>query len=429
MAASWGYGQTGVTTIGFLRKIEASDPDKDNPLSGEFREPDEMSSFTLKEKYKGLIRQLPTKPFLDKLIDIYMTSFNHQYYIVDPSMFTNTLAEWRNIPFGVISASGPHALNPDLRVFPAMLFQMVATALLVLPEDGSETEFDSLKYAADMMWEDLAKDYSESAMAIVRLFGKKGLSITGVEAQFLRAVFSKYVANVTESWHMLAETIRDAQELGMHAEALDPKPEDDSLASVLENQWMIQRRRKLYMCMVGWDVNTCLLLGRPSIINADEKLPPLPLDVSVPRDIRSTPLIPRDDDREPPTPIVNGMWLYRLSSNLREVLKLDSDGPFPKDWTKVDALHQSILSLHERQPAIYRIVNPDTRWDELPETQWIKGTRYYMAQIHQFTIMCLHRRYMFYRRESREETLRASLTILKLHKGYFENVPSISWKK
>jgi len=41
----------------------------------------------------------------------------------------------------------------------------------------------------------------------------------------------------------------------MHRDSLDPKPRDDSLESVLENQWHIQRRRKMYMMLVIWCVD------------------------------------------------------------------------------------------------------------------------------------------------------------------------------
>ena len=53
---------------------------------------------------------------------------------------------------------------------------------------------------------------------------------------------------------MIGVATRDAQELGMHRDSLDPKPKDDSVESILENQWHIQRRRKVYMTLVIWCV-------------------------------------------------------------------------------------------------------------------------------------------------------------------------------
>jgi hypothetical protein len=51
---------------------------------------------------------------------------------------------------------------------------------------------------------------------------------------------------------MIAVAIREAQELGMHSDSLDPRPEDDSVESILENQWLVQRRRTLYSVLVIW---------------------------------------------------------------------------------------------------------------------------------------------------------------------------------
>lgn len=202
MAATWGYSQTGTSTISFLKRIETADVDDDG---GSEEAPSRMypnggrqDSFVIKEKYKGLIRQLPAKVYIDKLIDIFMAEFNWQYYMVDPNIFYAQLDEWHNLPFSVLSSSGPQALSPDLKVFPAVLFHIIATALLSLPE-GPDPVFDALKYAGNMTFEDLAADYSESGSAIVNLFGKKSLSLTTVLAEFLRASFLKFTGNVTES--------------------------------------------------------------------------------------------------------------------------------------------------------------------------------------------------------------------------------------
>ncbi|KAI7976266.1 hypothetical protein EIK77_010739 [Talaromyces pinophilus] len=155
-------------------------------------------SLGILNKYKDLIRQLPAKVFIDKLVAIFMREFNWQYYVVDPDVFYTQLREWNSLPFSIYSTEGWHRTSPDLRVFPAVLFHMVATALLLL-SDEEETEFATLKYAATMTFEDLARDFSASGADIVGLFGKKVLSFTTVQAEFLRASFLKYTANVAES--------------------------------------------------------------------------------------------------------------------------------------------------------------------------------------------------------------------------------------
>ena len=195
--ANFGYSQTGASTLGFLRKIEGAHPSE--PLSklahGMGQHGDHLN---VRERYKSLIRQLPARTYIDRLVDVYFVGINWQYYNLERDVFAKQLAEWHSLPFNVLTNGGPQALPPDLRAFPALLFQVLATALLVLPS-GLEPTFDPLKYAGNMTFEDLAVDYSESGVAILSLLGKRQMSVTTVLADFCRAAFLKYVALVTEA--------------------------------------------------------------------------------------------------------------------------------------------------------------------------------------------------------------------------------------
>lgn len=196
--ANFGYSATGVSTLGFLRKIDGANPAE--PLSRLANDAGgtHADHLNMRERYKSLIRQLPARTYIDQLVEIYFHDFNWMYYGLDRDVFDRQLAEWFSLPFNLLTNGGPQALSPDLRSFPALLFQVLATALLVLPS-GPDPTFDSLKYAGNMTFEDLAMDYSESGVAILSLLGKRQMSITTVLAGFARASFLKYVALVTES--------------------------------------------------------------------------------------------------------------------------------------------------------------------------------------------------------------------------------------
>lgn len=198
--ADWGYAHNGASTMGILKRIE-SITDGEAVTS---RMPEESSrgspgkELALREKYKAIIRQLPARNYIEKLIEMYMHGFNWQYYPIDPDILYAQLETWNSLPFSVLSDVGPRGLESELRAFPALLFQVVATALLLLPEQPDST-FDSLKFAGDMRFEDLAVEYSESGQALLDLLGKSQLSLTTVQAQFLRASFQKFTAKVTDA--------------------------------------------------------------------------------------------------------------------------------------------------------------------------------------------------------------------------------------
>ncbi|KAK3944540.1 OMPdecase-domain-containing protein, partial [Diplogelasinospora grovesii] len=445
---NFGYSQTGASTLGFLQRIEsASSNHQESSASPMSRLPGQQNEggdhFTMRERYKSLIRQLPEKTFIDRLVDVFFVEINWQYYGLDRDVFDRQMAEWHALPFKLLNAGGPQALPPDLRAFPGLLFQVLAIALLVLPcgNTGSPTEharkngdpdFQKLKYARDMTFEDLAVDYSESGMAILSLLGKRQMSVTTVLAGFLRASFLKYVALVTEAWHAIGSTIRDAQEIGLHRDSLDPKPSDpDDAGAVLENQWEIQRRRKLWMILVGWDVHTGAVLGRPTTINytfgGPNHQPSLPIDAPIPKCRSKTPVTTREEDG-PPTPLTRALWAYQIMCPLRDILELEKEGPCPKDFSKVDQLHQRLLELEAQTPPYFRLENPDMRFDELPGCYWIPYVRATLPQLMAFNLMALHRPYIFTRRKSRTEALKASLDMLHSQRLHFQSLKPQQYK-
>jgi hypothetical protein len=202
-ATEWGYSNASTSTVGFLKSIEAADTEADaaGAASTFGLESQRGNSALVKEKFKSLIRQLPTRMYMDKLVHIFMTQLNWHYYMVDPAIFERQFAEWNSLPWKVLQA-GPMGLSPDLRVFPAVLFQMCATALLSLDE-RPDPDFDALKYAGNMTFEDLGIEYSEAGAAVVSLFGKKDLAVTTVQAELLRTSFLKFTKNVAESVSMV----------------------------------------------------------------------------------------------------------------------------------------------------------------------------------------------------------------------------------
>ncbi|KAI5923775.1 Orotidine 5'-phosphate decarboxylase [Camillea tinctor] len=413
-AADFGYSHNSVSTLGMLRKIEGTG----EPLAGMPTDATGDDSYSMRERYKALIRQLPPQTYVEKLADIYFHDINWQYFGIDEPMLRRLMDQWYNLPFNIISSSGPLALDPMLRAFPALLFQMLASALLYLPKESGEA-FESLKYTSNMTLDDLAFDYSESGVSILSLLGKRQMSIITVLAGWVRAAFLKYTGMVTEAWHQVGTCIRDAQEIGLHRDQMDPQPApDDTTEEALEKMWMGQARRTIWMILLGWDLHTGAVLGRP--ISVDYRLMnrSTPIDATIPRNPKRVPLVPRSED-DPPTPLTRSLWAWEIMKPLREVLDLEKEGPFPRDWSRVEKIHQDILETQSRTPPPFRLENPDTRFDHLPECWWLPYVRPNLPQLTAFNLMALHRPYVFTRESSRHEALKASLDMLEAQRQYF----------
>ncbi|KAH8677278.1 humps family-domain-containing protein [Xylariales sp. PMI_506] len=426
-AADFGYSQNGASTLGFLKKIEGVSGAGESLSSVAAGDAQEADHFGSRERYKSLVRHLPARTFVDKLVDRYFLDFNWMYYGVDESIFRDLLNQWYNLPFHVLSSAGPQGIDPSLRSYPALLFQILATALLSIPNENDES-FTSLKYAGSMTFEDLAMEYSETGVALLTLLGKRHMTVSTVLAGWVRASFLKYTGQVTEAWHQIGTAIRDAQEIGLHRDQFDPQPKpDDSTEAALEAMWAAEDRRRIWYVLIAWDLHTGAVLGRPTSVDIRTLKRTAPVDVIIPKDRRKTPIIPRGEN-DPPSPLTRSLWAFQIMRPLRDILDLEKEGPFPKDFSKVEKLHQELLDLRERTPPEFRLENPDTRYDDLPGMFWLPQVRPSLPQIMSFNFMALHRPYIFTRASSRHEALKASLDMLEAQRVQFKGITPQQYK-
>lgn len=157
----------------------------------------------LRRRYKDLVRQLPTGPVVDHLVEVYFRDINWQYYQLDHCDFLRQLREWRRAPLYVFSTAGPAALPHEMRAFPALLFMVLANALIVVPDEAGGP-FEALKYTAAMTLQELAEDYCESGEAVLALLGRGDVSVTGVQTGLLRAMFFKTCLRIVDAVCLLS---------------------------------------------------------------------------------------------------------------------------------------------------------------------------------------------------------------------------------
>lgn len=377
------------------------------------------------DRYKALIRQLPPWQYVDRLVDTFFRDFNWNYYALDEDIFRKQMTDWKDVSTGHFGAlQAPHQLSPDLRAFPALLFEVLALGLLMLPPGEPTAFFEAIKHpASSTTLENVAMTYSETSMGLLALLGKRQMSLTTVSAAFLRAAFLKYVALITEAWHAVGSAIRDAQEIGLHTSSMDPKPWTQSAEAVLENQWEIQRRRRMWMTLVSWDVQMGVVLGRPTTVDLLLDVV-LPVDCILPTSLaeRATMSVQPRGENDPPTPLSRAIWAFGAITPLRAILELEKQGPVPRDFAAVDRLHDELIQVQEAIPPYFRLENPDTRFDELSECYWLPAIRVTVPQVTIFNRIALHRHYIFTRARSRLEAVRACLAMLSIQRVHFSQL-------
>ena len=411
------------TTLGIFRKIENYDAEPSSMVSRYASS--RVDNSGIREKYKSLVRQLPSKPFVEKLLASFFREVNHQYASVDEGIFRDHLKNWNSLPFSTLN-KGPMELSGDLQFFPALLFQCLALALQFQPLEYDPC-LDSLKYAAGMSFDDLAGDYSDSGVSIMALLGKRHTTLVTVQAGFLRTAFLKNCGMVPESWHSLSQTIRDAQEIGLHKSVAERRKPDEKPGDVLEALWLEQLRRRVWLVISLWDIHMALVLGRPTTIDCRDGKPPFPIDAPIPKNRREVAPAPRTES-DPPTPLSVLLWTSELSAPLWDIFNLEKEDPHQNNFAKVEKMHVLISQISLHCPPYFREQNPDTTFDDHPDCYWLARARSNFQNNGAFTIMALHRPYIFTNSSSRTLALKAGLDILRAQRIFFNLLTSTHYK-
>ncbi|KAG9244365.1 fungal-specific transcription factor domain-containing protein [Calycina marina] len=412
------------TTMGVFNKIQSHDPGftVDPMITLPLQSVDNTS---IRDKYRTFIRLLPVKPIVDKLLETYFDECNTHYYPLDEGTFRELYVKWQNISHATLS-KGPQELPLDLQHFPALLFQVLALALQFQPPEY-DPSLDALKYLSGMSFDDVASEYSDSSLSIINLLGVRCNTLLKVQASFLRASFLKNCGMIPEAWHALSSTIRHAQDIGLHKPTSRHHKTNQSPEDVLEGLWHEQLRIRMWCILCIWDIHMASVLGRPTTIDQRDGRPTMPMDTPIPKSRRQVAPTPRDE-HDPPTPLSMLLWNAELAAPLWSISGLEKEDPHQNNLDKVEMMHSQILSISLHCPPWFRSENPDTTFDSHSHCQWLPRARPVFQNAAAFSIMALHRPYIFTSPLSRTRALHAALDILKAQRRLFYLIDSKDYK-
>ncbi|KAF2013336.1 hypothetical protein BU24DRAFT_349594 [Aaosphaeria arxii CBS 175.79] len=396
-------------TLGLVQRVETTSPSTSSRLSTL----NSKQQTALDHKYRSLVRQLPSKEHIDILVQHFFSDINWHYDVIDEITFRQQLENWRSIPYSAHS-NAISVLPADVLAFPSLLFQLMAHALLHQPvADGTCSRLESLKYASEMTFVDLACDFSEAGFSTLETIGKNEVTVVAVQSGILRASLLKNTGNVIEAWHVLGTAIRDAQEIGLHAESTSQTP-----SASIDAQWDKEMRRKIWFVLHNWDIHMAVVLGRPiTTMMATGNALDLPDDLAQ----RESGTLPRKrTSHDPPTPssIIHIGYdvAYRY---FPQVHGLENRGARIEDYNIVRETHAAIVKNMDRVPLWCRHEDPDTQFDEFPSCHWLPAARQALTSGIYFVLLSLHRPYIFSVAESRTVALKAALNILTVQRRLF----------
>lgn len=393
-----GYAKSSTGTLGIIQRIEDLDRESTQQSSGQPPSGDMATA-----QYMALIRQLPPKRYTKTLVHFFFAELAWRYDIVDEEMFLNDLYTWEQVSYA--ARSRPFNLAPDVRYFPALLFQILAQSLLFQPAQHSNN-LDDLKHTPDMDLADLAAEFSDAGCQVGAIFGIRDVTFVKVQAGLLRACFQKTTGLVVEAWHTLGGAIRDAQELGLHR--LKASDEFKSVAGS-EQARQIRTGSKMWLILHLWDGHMAVVLGRPMATELNPDTVPFP---GLEANCRDTLC-----HVELTTPFDVILCGYHAAYKyFRDIQNLDKAAD--NAYEKVIALHSAISLNISCIPAWAR--SPRAHCDKghprLSSACEILATEIY------FTILALHRPFMFSHPWSRLEALKAAIRILDSQRRLFSSM-------
>ncbi|EEU39848.1 uncharacterized protein NECHADRAFT_79743 [Fusarium vanettenii 77-13-4] len=361
-------------------------------------------------RYKSLIRQLPPQRHIEVLLRFFFSEVAWYYDIIDQASITEQLSSWNQVPYSTIS-QGPFSLPPDARTFPALLFQLLAHALLFLPAKDAHV-LNQLKYVPDMAYADLAIEYSDAGSAIASMLGNRNTTLAKVQAGLLRASFQKSTGLVAEAWHTLGGTIRDAQEIGLHCvgsvsldDALD-RSDAISPSNCLRDVGM---RTKLWLMLHLWDGHMGVVLGRPMSTKVDfNSLMSLFEDIEGREELTQGH---EGGESQRLTPFSFILCGYRTAYRyLQDIHELESSGSSSQDKQQtIERIHAAITDNMRCLPEWARAKNNSNEYCHHP---WLPAARETLLTEVHFTLLALHRPFIFSIASSRDKAHKAALQIL-----------------
>ncbi|KAJ9607904.1 hypothetical protein H2200_007983 [Cladophialophora chaetospira] len=362
--------------------------------------------------YRSVLKQMPCPSCVRHLVDIFFNEVNWQYTILDRNYFIPKMERnYQHYPLPPPSPPDDTTFSSEKLIFSALLFQVLAYALQFLPAGYSETLHASCLKG---IHEDGHGTSDDPTMQLLSLLPKDVINLDYIAAQILRTAWLKNRGLIAEAWLVVAQAAINAQEIGLHRD--DGKLYASDAESAIEELWEIVLRRRLMLNLYLWDSQMGMVLGKPLNFKVNDYIIIPPTDCEIPRNRKSTAPFERTEYDKPNTFSVR-LLEYHIHKYLPQVRQLETEGPHPRDYGKVEHLHQMALDYIATMPSVYRCQNPDTSYDE--ECPRLESQREFLCATVWLFILILHRPYIFSIAKSRIEILQAGIQMLNAQQRLF----------
>ncbi|RSL46527.1 hypothetical protein CEP54_013807 [Fusarium duplospermum] len=294
-------------------------------------------------------RAVPPRPYADMLVQSFFDNVNHHYCILYQPSFQASYEDWWSRRRDV-----SYLCTMTTIAFTSLILRVCSNAIQFLPKDGQDRLESELGDSAS----DLSQLYHEAANSLSDLLPPGVAGLVNAQQLFLGATWLKAEASFVASWHILARSVRQAQEIGIDTDKSTPDMTGYELDS----------RRRLWCALDTWDRFMTAVFNRPRIIGSNNSVP-----------YPSTTLSLSDVSSDAPS----ATFAKVLENQLGRVLS----GTEPGNRSLEESL-ATVESWMSALPPVFSFLAPEKRWDE--DAPWLRFQRlqlHCVAYMTQLTLM------------------------------------------
>ena len=259
-----GYSQRNESNT--LKALEKSLPDQ-KPLTANTTSSRSLLVNYLKEKFSATVALLPEQEIIGELVDVFFAEANAHVGVLDRYFFHKAKSIWNSVNNTLLKSFKLEGVSRDVLYFPAVLFQVLAVSLQYLTLDSKATKMLIMSDYSEL--DDLSQKYTQHGMDIMKLLGRHSPNVMSVQHDLMRALWAKNVSNGTESWYILGDAIRQAQDIGLHLQS--EIPDEEGIEKTLENLWYDEWKKRLWVSLFNWG-KFFIMTKQPSRLPWDSQL-------------------------------------------------------------------------------------------------------------------------------------------------------------
>jgi len=272
---------------------------------------------------------------MDLLVQIFFNNVNYHYYIVYPPRFLEEYKEWWD-------RRARH--EPVTLQWTSLLVVIIACATQHLDFDVKP------KIEADLgeISEDLTERYNNLSRDLAAMIPNGRYHLINVQRMLHSIYWYKSEARFVEAWHLIGAAVREAQELGLHADS-----ESNGLP-----EFEREMRRRIWCILATWDWQFASGLCRPTMIDHGDvhvKPPTLTLE-----NVDPSPLLYMKLQSECITTLAAR---FKAPKNVKTAAETQENKRIIEKW------------MHS-WPAVYDVDNPDYSKDR--QAPWATSHRFYL---------------------------------------------------